>query len=186
MDKCISFTDLKLISQLSHMSEIEMLSIENDNIMLYYLDKLGVDVQYPTMYLPSRHRNMQGKVVVGFRACGEIQHNRAFTKSDYCLPMERVAITGQYDRSLTQELASLSGTTLNHDAFHEDQIDDSANDPYLDEYVEASWKATEREIKVLEELRDFIRGPLYNEAGSPKSRDEYQDYLKGVITEENV
>lgn len=163
-----------------------MLQIDNDDLMCSYLDQIGIDCEYAIQYIPSRHRNLQGKIVTGFQAVGEIQTNRKFLNSAYCLPIERIAAYGYQDRSLTQELATLSGTQLNHDAFHDCHVVDNVDDPYLGEYVEKDWKIVEREIKVLTELRDFIRGSPYDDSGSPKTLEQYKEWLEKVKEEENV
>lgn len=138
------------------------------------------------MYYAANHRDMSGKVGVGYVVCGEININRKHMNSVYTDTITRIAASSYLDRSLTQELATLSGTTLDHDAFHECHVVDVIDDPYLGEYVEDTWKAVEREIKVLEELRAFIRGPAYDESGSPKTREQYKEYLEKVKEEENV
>ena len=177
MAKVLSFSDLQLISGLSHLNEFDMLLIENDDLMAFYLDKAGMDVEYAVQYIPSQHRNLQNKVVVGFQAVGDLQHQRAFLNSVYCLPIERIAAYGEQDRSLTVELASLSGTQLNHSAFHEDMIDDSVNDSFYEGLIEPSYRAVESSIKALEDIRDSIRGSMYDESGNPKTRQQYKEWL---------
>jgi hypothetical protein len=163
------------------MSEFDMLRIENDNLILGYLEQLGIDTQYSVQYIPSQHRNLQNKVVVGFQAIGEIQCNRKFLNSAYCLPIERIAAYGYQDRSLTAELASLSGTQLNHDAFHEGHINENVEDPYIGEWVEPTYLVMENQIAALAGIRDNIRGPMFDDSGSPKMREQYKAWLEGQL-----
>lgn len=174
MSKVISFSDLKLIPELSHLNEIQMLHPTNDELMLTYLDKIGMDCEYAVEYLPSKHRNMQNNVVLGFQAVGELQCGLAFVNSVFCSTVERIAIASYQDRSLTQELAGMMNNTLDFNSFNDDGIEEEGG--MLDQ-LEEDWSQVDAQIRQLIEIRDFLRGPPFNAAGSPKTMGEVKEWL---------
>ena len=167
--RAMSFRDLKLIPQLSHLSEIEMLFTANDELVNACLYELGFDPKAPILYIPSKHRDMQNKVAVGFRAVGQITTDRKFLRSALCTPVERLIAASRTDMSLTYELAKLMGSSIE---FKDDGAFGEA--PEFDGTVEPDYLKIEKEIKDLEDLRDHIRGCAYNESGALKMPYEYK------------
>lgn len=176
MSKVLSFRDLRLVDELAQYTEFELLSIEMDDIVNFYLSKVGFDTDYAILYVPSKHRDMQGNVGIGYRAVGEVSINRNFINSPLCSTIERLIAASYEDLSCARELATLMGNTINFRAM--DGIDDGGDDDFPIELIEPDYESVLSQMKLLEQIRDEIRGPCYNESGSLKVPDEYKEYLE--------
>lgn len=175
MSRVFSFRDLQRIPELSHLNEIDMLSIANDKLINSYLAVLGFNIDAAILYEPSKHRDLQNKVAVGFRAVGVITQDRAYLNSPLCTPTERMIAASFTDMSLTKELAKLSGTS-SHPELTDMRVnnigDNSSKQEY--EYSEPDYEEVTKQIEFFTILRDQIRGNPYNEYGSLKTANEYQ------------
>jgi hypothetical protein len=142
-----------LIPTLSKYNEIELLHPSLDTVVKNCLKELGFDIGHPIEYIPSKHRDMKGHIAVGFRAVGEISTDREFLNSPLATMVDRVAASARYDLSLTKELCSLMGRSLDitEDATEEDE-------EYPDEMMEDDYQLISNEIESLERIRDVIRG----------------------------
>lgn len=173
MSRTISFRDLLVCEELRHIkNEIELLSIQNDALVSNILSKIGFDIDYPVLYVPCKHRDMQNKVAIGFMAVGEISLNRAFINSPMCSITERMVAASYTDPSMTRELGALMGNTVNYRRLLSEDIE-SEGDELPDDMLEADRHEVASQIKVLCEIRDAIRGDMYNEAGDLKTYEEY-------------
>lgn len=165
MSKVISFRDLKLIPELSHYNEIELLHRNLDETVQKYLAQIGFDTDYEVQYVPSKHRDMQGKVAVGFQAVGEISINRNFINSPLCSISERIAATGYQDPSLTRELSSMMASKNDYRGLSE--VDGCVEDAEFGDSlvstktpkdeIEEDYEWVMQQIKQLEMVRDQIR-----------------------------
>lgn len=174
MSRTISFRDVMLHSQLSHIkNEIDLLKLENDDLMEKILKQLGFDTDYPVAYVPSKHRDMQNKVAVGFMAVGEISLNREFINSPMCSPVERLVAASYTDPSLTRELSNLMGNHVNFKSLLEDEAEGDGEE-LPEDMLEPDRHYVAAQISVLADLRDRIRGSMYNEAGDIKTFAEYK------------
>jgi hypothetical protein len=171
MSRVFSFSDLRLIPELSRYNEISLLSPKLDGTVNGYLAKLGFDITQAIQYIPAKHRNMQGKVVIGYRAVGTINRDREFINSPFCSTIERLIAASTYDMSLTRELAKLMGSSVQ--LKDDDAVEMDEN--YPEEWVEADFEEVQARIRTLEVLRDRIRGSMYNEYGALKRPYEYQE-----------
>ena len=174
MSRIFSLSDLQLIPELRGMSEFDMIHPKNDSLINKYLAQLGFNTNMPILYVPNKHRNMQNKVVVGYRAVGEITQDREFLNSRFCSPIERVIAASRMDISLTRELSKLMGTSSI------DFSNSALNSPLDDyetqgssEYIESDAEEVASQISVLESIRDSVRGSPYNEYGNLKHTSEY-------------
>lgn len=178
MSRVISFSDLKLAEELSHLNSIQMCHPSNDELMFSVLDQLGMDCQYAVEYLPSQHRNMQGKVVIDFQATGELQLQRSFVDSYLCSPIERNIAYGYTDLSLSEALASTSWTNPDYDAFHQEEMSEEC-ELFMDQQQDTfDYEFVGKQIEQLRSIRDTLRGPPYNAAGSPKTREEFKTWYE--------
>lgn len=179
MSRTISFRDLMVCEELAHIkNEIELLHPSNDDLVASVLSKIGFDIDYPVAYIPSKHRDMQNKVAVGFMAVGDISLNRDFINSPMCSVVDRMVAAAYTDPSLTKELANLTGNQVNFKALMDDE-GDYAGDELDDSLLEPDYEYVSQQIKQLESIRDAIRGPMYNEAGALKTYAEYKQYYQG-------
>lgn len=183
MSRVISFRDLiSTVPWLQCYTEIEMLDLTMDGLVNQALGELGFNLHNAILYVPAKHRDLAGKVGIGFRAVGEINQDRAFLNSHLCLPIERLVAASQYDMSLTKELAKLMGTTtadLRDTAIMDmTQYDD---DRPASEYEESDADQVALEVLNLEKIRDEIRGHKYNEWGALKCPREYAEDLRASL-----
>lgn len=159
-------------------NEIELLSIERDDDVHKVLDQLGFDCDYPISYFAAKHRDLTGHVDIGFMVCGEVQCNRKHLTSVFADLTDVLVVSAYSDPSLTKELANLSGLSRSYDNNQE-------SDDYGDEQqampanqLEEDWEEVEKQISQLEDIRDMLRGNMYNESGALKTPDEYKQWLK--------
>jgi hypothetical protein len=158
--KTISFRDLQLAEELKHLNEIQMLHRSNDDLMKSVLEKCGFDTDYETEYIPSKHRDMQGKVAIGYQAVGDISINRKTLNSCVSDITDRMVAASYQDPSLTRELASMMGNTVNYKSLLE--AEDSFDEIESEAPVEEDYEWTVAQIKQLEMIRDQIRGSNEN------------------------
>jgi hypothetical protein len=171
MSRVFSFRDLLRINLFEGLNEIDLLQIKNDDLVNSVLAELGFDITKPILYVPAKHRDLSGKVGVGFRAVGDIDPtDRKFLNSSLCQPIERLIAASKTDMSLCRELAKLTGSTVE---LRDDGAVDEADD-YPDELTEPDEEAVAKQILVYENVRDAIRGTPYNEQGALKTPQEYQ------------
>ena len=171
--KVLSFRDLKLCSRFAGMNEIEMLSIENDENMAWALEQVGFDIDYAVSYVPANHRDMANKTGIGFMAVGEININRSYINSSMSTLMERMIAAAYTDPSLVKELSSLVGMRNNIRSLMENGNDSSTED-LPEDMLEPDREFVGQQINDLKDLRDRIRGDLYNNRGEPKCYWEYK------------
>lgn len=177
-----SLSDLQLISVFKDMSEFDMLRIENDEVMQKYLYILGMDVpDFPLMFLPCIHRNLQNQIVTGYKVIGECRCDRVYKDSWMAGISERLLITAFNDASLMKELAELSYKVRDFEDYLNDcdAIDfDEERALFPADQLEPDYQENEQKLKELEEILESIRGPQYGPSGSLKSYKEYQDYAE--------
>ena len=171
--KTLSFRDLQLCEEFAGMNEISMLHPDNDAKMEKVLAACGLDVEYPVLYIPTKHRCMGNKVAVGFQCVGEISINRAYLKSAMCSTTERMVAASYTDPSLTRELANLMGGTVNYRSLQDESIE-FEGDELPEDMLEPDRVEVAKQIKQLTEIRDVLRGSPYNEAGDLKTFAEYK------------
>ena len=176
----ISFVDLRLADTLSKFNSIEMLDPAKDGIVNAVLEQLGFDINKDIEYLPSKHRSMSGVVSIDFQACGEMNRDRKYNHLRDVT--QRTVVAGMEDISLAREMALLQGNKATYRSdekwddgsrakvsdpryFSEEQLlelgfttGEDENDPYESFYIEKNWEDDLRAIKLLEQIRDDIRG----------------------------
>lgn len=177
----ISLSDMKLITELSGMSEFDMIRIENDDLMAKYLYKIGCDVpDFPWVYIPNKHRNLRGQVVTGYRAVAEIRCDAAFRDSYMAGITERLVISSYFDRTMMEDIAELSFKTPDFSEYlnDSDSIDfDESRALFEADQLEPDYQQEEAKIQELQDILDSIRGGAYNASGALKTAQEYKDWL---------
>lgn len=175
MSRVVSFRDLRLIDELAQYNEIELLHPSMDDTMNKYLEQLGFNTSAGVLYVPNKHRDMQGNVAVGFMAVGQISNNREFLASPLCTLIERLIAAAQKDPSLAREMASMMGSAVNFMAMEGVESLFDEEEEFPSEWVEPDYEDVSAQLKMLENLRDEIRGPCYNEYGNVKTPEEYKN-----------
>jgi len=170
--KTVSVTDLMLIPELSHLRMIDFIDPRNDLLIAPYLRLLGFDTDYPVEYIPSQHRNMQGKVVIAYQIVGEIECNERFLSSSFATVEDRIIANGYKDLSLANQMSQALSTSRSYagesEAFPSDQCNpDEA--------------AIVEQINVLETLLDVVRPERFKEDGSLKTIVEYHTPAVEVV-----
>ena len=173
--KNISFRDLQLCSKFSGMNEIQMLKLSNDDDMAWVLQQIGFDTQYAVSYVPLVHRDMRNTVGLGFMAVGEINMNSEFIDSPLCTLTERMIAAAYIDPSLTRELSNLMGMRVNFRTLLENGSASASKD-LPEDMLEPDRDLVAKQITDLEELRDSIRGNMFNDRGEAKTYEEYKVY----------
>lgn len=176
----ISLRDLMLAEELSSIkNEIVLINPNNDKLVFSVLQQIGFDTKQEVNYVPSLHRDMQGKIAVGFQAVGEYDTDTKYRP--FIDTLDRVIISGMRDISLAKDLIELMGKRYpyRNDDEAEGKSRKRNNDPryYSDqelldmgytsgeedeeetvEYVQEDYETVSKMIKTLEEVRDQIRG----------------------------
>lgn len=174
--RTFSFRDLRLIPELKQYNELYLIRPCMDRIMFGYLGQLGFDLNYPIQYIPAKHRDMQNKVGIGFRAVGQISTNRKFINSKLCSVEERLIAASYTDLSLARHLAQLLGSSTALNSVVDIQEDDPDFPPEL---IEPDYESVAAQILRLEKIRDEVRGNPYNAYGSLKTPAELLEELDG-------
>lgn len=174
MSRVISFRDLRLAPGLQHFNEIQLLSLGKDDLMNWHLEKLGFDLNKGILYEPSKHRDLQGRVAVGFRAVGEINPYSEYMKTRLCPMIERLAAAAIVDVSLAKEMAAMLGTAPDLVLGGSNASSEDIGE-YPDEWIEEDYEDVSAQLRMLENLRDDIRGSYMNDYGNVKTPAEYKN-----------
>lgn len=180
----ISLSDMKLISELSHLSEIQMIHPAADDLMAKYLYKIGMDCyDFPFLYIPNKHRNLRGQVVTGFRCVGEIRCDEEYRNSYLAGITERLIISSYLDPSLMEEIAELSFKVRNWEEYlnDNDSLDwDESRALFPVDQLEEDWEAQEDHIRELGDVLLAVRGSPYTSSGALKTMEDYKaELMKG-------
>jgi hypothetical protein len=161
-----------LIPELAQYNEVELLHPSKDKLVAKYLEQLGFNTDAPVQYIPNKHRDVQNNVAVGFRAVGTIATDSPFLKTSLATMEDRIMATFFKDPSLARELAQMLNTGISFvDA--DDVLPEDAQEEFPEELIEPDYEEVSDELKTLEDLRDSIRGSMFNESGAPKTYAEY-------------
>lgn len=159
MSRPVSFRDvIKCLNYLGHsgINEIHLLPRSQDELVKPILHELGIDINKPIYVQAYKHRDMDNNVGIGFRYNGTIRSDRAWATGKHCDVMERISITAFSDLSLTRELCSLVGRTIDladHDGAYtmDDETDSS-------QFIVETYEADSKMIKHLNAICKTIRG----------------------------
>lgn len=157
--KNISVSDLKLIPQLSHLKELEFISPSNEQLIAPFLKVLGIDLKKRLQIIACQHRNLQGKVVVGYMFSGEVSDDPEFLNSSFATTEDRMIAAGYKDLGLAEDMAK--SLTLGRDY-------GDSEDGFPPELSNPDEKKILNEISILKQMLEVIRGNQYNSDGSAK------------------
>jgi hypothetical protein len=159
--KAVSLRDLKCIPALSAYTELELIHPKMDAKIRPYVYEMGIDVEYPVEYAANNHRDLNDNTGIGYRILGDIRCDRTWLHSPWCDIIDRVAVTGYVDTSLTRELAEMLNHTVNFDAFTEENDtsytdSDFTQDLMEKDFVEVSTVLTLMRKELLSLRGDFV------------------------------
>jgi hypothetical protein len=180
--RATSLRDILLADSLSHITnEVLLIHPSNDKLVAEVLEQIGYDITQPWEYVPSKHRSMDQKIAIGYMVVGEFSRKREHRH--FLDANDLIVLAGMSDASLGRELSEMSGrrnTYKNNDEtentrhkpgdvrYYSDEellelgytmgSDEDDVDPYERDYIESDWEENLRAIKVLEDIRDAVRG----------------------------
>lgn len=170
--KTISVTDLILADTLAHLKPLDLVHPKNTELLKPVLKTLGFDLDYPIQFIPSQHRNMQGKVVISYQIVGEVECNAEFLNSAWATHEDRMIAAGYRDLSLAHDLAS--SATIGRDYNSGEGVIEALPPDMLN----PDEKSIRDQITMLEDYLRAVRGDPYKEDGGLTTIDEaYKAYL---------
>lgn len=175
--KTISFRDLQRVSWLAKYSEENLLDIKRDKLVVKVLSQIGFNCTKALQYSYAYHRDLTGFINFGYMVSGEIDLSRSFLTSKLADLTDILVASAHTDISLTVTLAELAGK------FTKYGITGSVPNEkgiYSDQW-NPNWKEVEEKINQATLMIAKIRGPAYNEVGSPKTVEEYAYFYKTVL-----
>ncbi len=167
--KSVSTSDLVLIPALSHFSQFDFLSPENDHVVNPFLYEMGFDLDFGLEYRCCYHRNLQKQCLTGYMIVGEVRTDREFMTSVWCTAEDKVIAAGKFDLSLAQELSRMSGIGVDYDNPYGLEMEE------MNEF-ELDLSETERiedELVALQAVLDNVRGDQFLRSGRRKKPHEY-------------
>lgn len=169
--KSISVTDLKVVPELAHLRLIDFINPENDKLIAPYLKALGFDLDFPIEWIPSQHRNMQGKVVIAFRIVGDTECNDKFLSSPFATSEDRMIARGYQDLGLAHDMAKQMTTGRDYGGDGEGQSEKG----FPPELTMDNEDVVKMQIQTLKDLLVIVRGDPFNEDGSRKTIYDYHE-----------
>jgi len=159
MAKAVSFRDALLcLDYLGHkdLNEVKLLQKDMDAIVLPVLHELGIDVRKSIHIMAVKHRDLRNNVGIGYRYYGTIRTDRQWINSKLCDLTERVAISAFSDLSLTRELCSLMGKTIDVSTMDGAYtMDDEMNST---DFIVETYEADKKLIDELNAVAKMVRG----------------------------
>lgn len=162
--KTYSVTDLQLIPELSHLRMIDFINPVHTALISPFLRVLGYDLDFPITFVPSQHRNMQGKVVIAYMVVGDVECNASFLGSVWATTEDRVVAAGYKDLGAAETIASAMTQSREYDSGAVEGFPPDMSNP-----DEAS---ITMQIKVLADLLLAVRGNPFKNDGSRRTLDE--------------
>jgi hypothetical protein len=166
----LSCSDILKLDDFAGMNEIQLIHPDNDEKVLNHARTAGMDICGGYEYSASQHKNMAGKVVVGYRLIGELTNTPTFRSSPFCTSEIRTLSHLRRDVSLTQEMVKLSGGCFSYGKSVEE---DAESDREYESMYEPNWQVLEQQINLLNQIAVDIRGTPYGANGGLKTWYEY-------------
>ncbi len=165
----LSFTDLRLAEEFKNLNSIQILHPDKDELVKSVVVEFGFDIRHPLFYIPSKHRNLRGAIVIDFCVLGEISRDKRFrNKMDL---ISRIVVAGMTDPYLGKDMEELLGRTRSYNneeiskpmskkekQYRIDNDFDNDEEEDSTEYVEEDYQETLEKIQQLADIRDHIRG----------------------------
>ena len=160
------------------MTEKMLLPIHMDKYVMPYLWLLGGDTKGSYQVLANKHRNLNNKVVTGFRYVLNSRTDYEYVHSRQCETIDRIAAVK--DPSLAYEMASLLNHSFDFASFQDGGVEigynnrvENIRNEFPQELLEDDWKETEEYLGMLGEMILEVRGTPYKEDGSVKGLVDY-------------
>ena len=171
----VSFSDMLTFPYFEGVTEDMLLQPHMDKHVAPYLHLLGGDIDYPYEIIASQHRNLNNRIVIGYRYILETRTDYNFIHSTLCETIDRISAAAYKDPSLAIEMASLMGQSVDFNCFHEAGVvveDGSTNLPQ--DQLEDDFDGVSGKIKALQERVLVVRGNQRTESGGLKGLKDYE------------
>jgi hypothetical protein len=172
----LSVSDILRVDEFKELNELELIQIKNDERVLNQARTAGLDVTSGYHYFAAKHKNLRGKVVVGYVLSGDLRSDKSFRDSIACTPELLTLCHLSKDVSLHQEMQKLSGGSF---AYGKTAEDDADNDRESESLYEPDYKEVENQINLLNKIAYDIRGTYTGANGGVKSFYEWQEGANG-------
>lgn len=106
-------------------NEFDVISKDNDAEVYGVLDAVGFDSRRGVVYEVALHRDMSGKVAVGYRLCGEFNPDPKYRQFHDLT--ERIAINGLTDPTFARELEEIRGKRFDYNNKEEIEVKDNTH-----------------------------------------------------------
>lgn len=168
--KSISYKDLQRVSFLSHLSQFDMMSADNDEVVGEALWEFGIDINFPLCYNVSYHRTLNKEAICGLMISGEIRQDKQFRLSPFCTLEDRMIIAGMKDLSLAHELAAIQNVAQSNYGSNMSLEDEEVTEHLMDA---SETERIEDELEALGNALNNIRGDQFLSNGARKRMKDY-------------
>lgn len=110
-------------------------------------------------FIPSQHRNLQGKVVVSYQIVGEVEINASFLNSEWATGEDRMIAAGYRDHGLAKDLAQSMTIGRNYDG-------DGVIEALPPDMLNPDEELIAAQIRALDSVLLAVRGDPYKQDGS--------------------
>lgn len=170
MNKVISCSDLLLADSFKGWTQFDLVDLRNINAVNAVLSELGFDTNKPIFVYAANHRNMQGRVQVGYLFVGNLLPTRENINGAYATIHDTYAAYSETDEDFYKEIMALSTCSPSYSV-------DAALDDKIPERVDQEQRVEEQrilsEIKQLEEILKLARGDQRKDDGTIKCAEDY-------------
>jgi hypothetical protein len=177
--RATSLRDLMVAECLAHIpSEAMLVSPENDKLVASVLEQIGYDVKQKWEYIPSRHRDMQNKIDVGYMVVGEFSRDPKYRH--FLDTTDRIICAGATDASMAVEMSNLLGKkhTYRGDEKWDDGSRAAVDDPrYFSDSELLALGFTQEDEEAIAGSGDYIEEDWEDNLRNIKALD---DWLVGV------
>lgn len=163
--KNISVTDLMLIPELSDLRMLDFIDPKYTSRISPFLKIVGFDLDYPIEFIPSQHRNIQGKEVIAYMIVGELECNDSFLSSVWATTEDRIIAAGYKDLGKARDMAQALTTARDYES--------GVTEGFPPDLVNPDEAEIAMQIKVLADLLLAVRGTPFKQDGSRFTLDEY-------------
>jgi phosphate-selective porin len=180
--KSISFSDILTFPIFSDYTEDMLLNPKMDKYVMPYLHLLGGDINTGYQVVANKHRNLNNRVVIGYRYVMQSRTDYEYVHSNQCEVIDRIAAAAMKDPSLAVEMASLMNQSFNFSSFHEGGVDTDYGREnrvgttiiaFPEELLEDDWKHTEAVLEAMKETILAVRGKPNKANGDLKGLSDY-------------
>lgn len=161
--KHISVYDLKRVPELANIPSEQLVKPESDYLLEPVLHALGFDVNKTILYDASKHKTLDGTVVIDFVLLGESRQDEEFLDSSMATREDRRIALGCKDVELAKVLNELETRHRDYGVAATDYSSRNSSDLIMEEHhYEPGWRVAESQIKALKQHLKIVRGNIWD------------------------